>query len=113
MELKFEDLPRATSLILERLERIENLLLGNSDKPKLDSDKPLTVNEAAEFLELSPQTIYGFMSRRVIPYLKPGKRCYFLKQDLINYLKESRQKSHKEIVIEAENFIIQRKRKYK
>lgn len=113
MELKLEDLPRAASMILEKLERIERLLLGNLDKHKIDSDEPLTITEAAEFLGLSKQTIYGFTSRNLIPYSKPGKRIYFLKADLLNYLKEGRRKSHREIEIVAENYLVQKRRKSK
>lgn len=69
MELRFEDLPNAASRILEKLERIENLLLGYSDEPKIDSDKPLTVPEAAEFLKISKATLYWFISQSNHPRL--------------------------------------------
>ncbi len=113
MELKFEDLPHATSMILEKLERIENLLLGNSDKPIIHSDKPLTITEAAEFLGVSKSAMYKFTCSHLIPYFKPGKKVYFLKKDLMDYAMQNRIKSHKEIEIEAVNYLAQRRKKYK
>lgn len=113
MELKFEDLPRAATMILEKLERIENLLLGNSEKPIIHSDKPLTITEAAEFLGVSKSTMYKFSCSHLIPHFKPGKKVYFLKKDLIDYVMQHRIKSMKEIEVEAENYIMQRRRKYK
>jgi len=113
MELKFEDLPNAVSRILDKLEHIEKLLTTSPDKPNVSNDKPMSVKEAAEFLGLSKQTIYGFMFRKVLPYYKPGKQCFFLKKDLINYLMEGRIKSHREIAIEAENYLIKNNRKYR
>jgi excisionase family DNA binding protein len=111
MELRFEDLPNAVSQILTKLERIESLMLGIIEKPQTDPEKPLNVREAAEFLGFSIPTIYGLMHQRAIPYMKPGRRCYFLKSELINYLKDGRRKTYKEIEIEAENYIMQRKMK--
>ena len=113
MELKFEDLPHAESMSLEKLERIEKLLLGNSDKPIIHSDKPLTITEAAEFLGVSKSTMYKFTCSHLIPHFKPGKHVNFLKKDLMDYIMQNRIKSMKDIEIEAENYIIQRRRKSK
>ena len=53
--------------------------------------KPLTLKEAALFLNLSPKTLYGYTSRKAIPFIKRGK-LYFYLPDLEAWLKEGSRK---------------------
>jgi len=64
----------------------------NNNYPSL-----LSVKEAAVFLRLAPQTIYGFTSKRIIPFLKRGKKIYFKHTDLELWLEEGRKKSVREL----------------
>lgn len=65
---------------------------------KHSHEKPLNVEEAAEFLDLSKSHIYKLSSRGEIPHYKPtGKRLYFLKEDLIDFLKAGKVKTNREI----------------
>ena len=50
------------------------------------SQKPLTIKEAALFLNLSPKTLYGYTSRKAIPFVKRG-RLYFYLHELEAWLK--------------------------
>jgi excisionase family DNA binding protein len=44
---------------------------------------PLTVKEAADFLGVSPQTVYLWVERKQIPHLRVmGRNIRFLKPDL-------------------------------
>lgn len=81
---------------------------GKELQPELD--ELLTVHQAAEFLSLSAPTLYSLISKGEVPVMKRSKRCYFLKQDLINYLKEGRKKSPAEITAEANQYLNQKKR---
>ncbi|RYU94342.1 helix-turn-helix domain-containing protein [Emticicia agri] len=47
----------------------------------------LTIEQASEFLNLAKPTLYSLVSRREIPFLKRSKKLYFLKEDIINWLK--------------------------
>ena len=57
----------------------------------------LDIGMAAEYLRLSVPTIYGLVSKRSIPYCKQGKRLYFLKDDLLNWITNSRRMTISEI----------------
>ncbi len=74
------------------------------------SEQLLTVQETAEFLHLSVQTVYGKVSRNEIPVMKRNKRLYFSKAELVDYLKGGRKKTNAEIEAEAEAFLSQRKK---
>ena len=113
MELTFEQLPSAVAKILEYLEMIEKLLNQNQERSD-SNDIFLHIQETSEFLNLSVPTIYGYTSRQEIPHNKRGKRIYFLKSDLIEWLKSGKRKILSELKAEAESYIerIRNKRKW-
>lgn len=52
---------------------------------------PLTVEQAAKFLGVSTSTIYHWTASGEIPHYKPnGKRCYFLREELLDWVKRNR-----------------------
>ena len=54
-------------------------------------DEVLTIEQAAGLLNLSKQTVYGMVSARKIPFCKPtGAQLYFLRSDLIEWLRKHR-----------------------
>jgi len=61
------------------------------------SDSILSVQEAADFLNLAQQTLYGFTSKRLIPFMKRGKRLYFSRTELEKWLAEGKRKTVAEI----------------
>lgn len=97
-----------------RLSNIENLLLNLKISPKeignqLNADQLLTIQEAANFLHLSVPTIYGYVSKNNIPFSKKGKRLYFSKQELTDWVKTGRKKTIAEISAEANTYLTKRK----
>jgi excisionase family DNA binding protein len=48
----------------------------------------LTITEAAKFLNCSIPTIYAKTSKRAIPFHKQGKRVYFSRRELEQWVKE-------------------------
>lgn len=64
---------------------------------KQDSD-PLSIQEASKFLNLSVATIYSKISRGELPVNKRGKKLYFLKEELFEYIKAGRRPSNSEIL---------------
>lgn len=85
-------------------------------KPKaVETDKELeqllTVSQAAALLHLTVPTIYSKHSKGELPGVsKRGKRLYFSKQCLIDWVKEGRKKSNTEIEQEAEAYLLNNKK---
>lgn len=53
--------------------------------------RPLTLPEAARYLNLSLSRLYTYTSQNVIPHFKPtNKKIYFLKSDLDDFLLRNR-----------------------
>jgi excisionase family DNA binding protein len=49
--------------------------------------KFLSVQEAADFLRVSPRTVYGWVSQRALPHRKAGRRVLFLESELVEWTK--------------------------
>ncbi len=99
-----------------KLSNIERLLLEIKRLPNEKENEPqaeelLTVQGAAKFLSLSVPTIYGLIHKGEIPVMKRSKRCYFSKNELINYLKQGRKKTVLEIAIETDEFLAKNRKK--
>ncbi len=93
-----------------RLSNIETLLLDLKHAPEEQSEQALsgellTVQDAANFLSLSVPTIYSKVSKRELPHMKRGKRLYFSRTELLEYIKEGRKKSNAEIAQEANSYL--------
>ena len=81
--------------IIERLDRIE-AKLG-------EVERPLTLPEAAGYLDLSKSFVYKLTSSGRLTHFKTGKRIYFRRADLNSYLLKNRVKPVDEIEMEAAN----------
>jgi excisionase family DNA binding protein len=66
-----------------------------------NSPQLLTVEQACEFLNLAKQTLYGFTSKRLIPFLKRGKKLYFKKTELEEWVNIGKHKSLDELQKES------------
>lgn len=99
-----------------RLERIEQYLIALNEKVNLENsdqdsvDQMLTVEEAAGLLKLSKQTLYRYVQLKVIPVHKKGKRLYFIKSELVDWVKTGRKKTMDEIIEETEDRLINTRR---
>lgn len=106
LNLTFDQLPQAVTLLTKEVSELKNLLLNRSEQPTTEpSEKFLTVKEAAEFLNLAVPTIYSKVSRNELPYMKRGKRLYFSSVELMEYLKEGRSKSDAELDAEVDAYL--------
>lgn len=50
------------------------------------TNKPLNIKEAAEYLGISVQTLYQWVSKRKIPFVKIGSRTMFRESSLQEYI---------------------------
>lgn len=74
-------------------------------------EKPIPIQDAAQFLGLTVPTIYSKVSKGEVPVTKRGKRLYFFRSELLAYLREGRKKSNAEIEAEAESFLCNNKKR--
>ena len=100
-------------LIIDISERVTaNILKAVQNKyPTTEQhEQLLTIQEAAQFLNLTVPTLYSKVSKGELPVMKRSKRLYFSRTELIQYLKEGRKKSNTEIEQEAKAYLITNKK---
>lgn len=108
--LQFNELPNAFCQLYKKMENIERLLLEKSNETQPEADQLLTIQQAGELIKLSVPTLYGLVQRSAIPVCKKGKRLYFSRVDLLNWIKSGRKKTMLEIATEADKYLQNKKR---
>ena len=89
-----------TKNVFDKLTAIESLLVATQPKP-------LTLKEAAEFLDFSRSYLYRLTSQGRVPCYKPeGKRVYFDRAELVNWLKRNRIRPQEETEEKAASYIV-------
>ena len=89
-----------TKNVFDKLTAIESLLVATQPKP-------LTLKEAAEFLDFSRSYLYRLTSQGRIPCYKPeGKRVYFDRAELVDWLKRNRIRPQEETEETAASYIV-------
>ena len=90
--------------ILKAVESIEQQtamlrgLLSQKDEPTTEF---LTIHQAAQMMGITVNGVYRLTHMKKIAYYRPtGKRVYFKKADIENYLSQNRVKTETEIVSE-------------
>jgi len=99
-------------LLDQRLDRIESLVMemknGAVEKPAPDGYDIIDIDEATQLLGIAKPTVYGKTSRGEIPHMKRGKRLYFSKKELLEWLKSGRRKTRADIEQEAKSYILRK-----
>jgi len=105
-KLTFDELPNAVTILTNEISELKRLLLEKNDQQTAKKTEHfLTVQEAAQFLNLTVPTIYSKVSKGELPVMKRSKRLYFSSIELIEYLKIGRKKTNDEIELEAKNYL--------
>ena len=106
----FDQLPQAVAMLTKEVSELKQFLLQKSDQQIIiPAEQLLTVQEAADFLNLSVPTIYSKVSRGELPVMKRGKKLHFSNTELMQYLKDGRKLTNSEIETEAEDFLQKRR----
>ena len=110
-QYSFEQLPRAVSELHEKLDNIQDLLI-ESRQSVPQTVELMTISQAAEFLNLSVQTLYGKVCHREIPVSKKGKRLYFYKSELEDWIRSGKKSTLAEIRQKLPGIVTSGKRRF-
>ncbi|WP_053977204.1 helix-turn-helix domain-containing protein [Mangrovimonas xylaniphaga] len=99
-------------LINERLDRIEKLLTNINDKMEGNNGAPtpslpniMNIEQVADYISLSKHTVYGLVHKREIPHFKKGKRLYFDKKNINEWLLEGKVSTRKDIEEKVDEYL--------
>ena len=95
------------TMILEKLSIIEQKL----EEQNLLKKEVLNFNEAIKYLDISASHMYKLTSQKLIPHFCPqGKKLYFNRIELDEWLQRNRQVTEDQIETMAANYIMKNKR---
>lgn len=80
-------------------------------KPPTPKKDILNVTEAAEFLGLAKQTLYGYTSTNKIPFKKVNKKLFFDRKDLVKWLDKGYVQSQDEVDEDLNNYLTRNRKK--
>lgn len=93
-------------LILKQIEELKALL----QKSELNNKEFFNTNDATEYLDISISHLYKLTSRKEIPFYCPtGKKIYFKKSELDEWITNSRVKSITDTETEVELYLSRNK----
>ena len=93
----FDKLPEVVRQLFEKVENLEILL--QKFQPQNEAEHEfLNIQEAAEFLKITVPALYTKVSRKEIPVSKPGKRLYFKRSELQDWINLGRRKTAAELM---------------
>lgn len=98
-------------------QELETYFEANKQPEQTPTDQPeqlLTIDEVATLLHLTKPTVYSKVSKNELPGVcKQGKRLYFDRQTIIDWIKQGRKKSNAEIEAEAKAYLSNNKKALK
>jgi excisionase family DNA binding protein len=100
-------------LILAKLDRIENAIVNlkiTNQVPTMSA--PMNVGEVSEYLKISVSSIYKLTSSSQIPHYKCGKKLYFKKDEIDEWIFSNRIKTKDDIEKEAMEYIRKKPRRF-
>lgn len=103
----FDQLPTAFAVLQNSFERVETLLL-QKEIPQPE-DEIFDINRVVLFTGFSKPTIYSYCQKREIPHYKKGGKTFFFKSEIIQWLKEDKQKTLKELSEDADTYLKSKK----
>ena len=105
-------------LILNKLNAIEELLKQTIKDDKVSAamfnavaPDVLNLNQASEYISLSKSAIYKKTSDRTIPHFKQGKKLYFKRSELNEWLTKQKILTNDEIEMAATEYILTKRKK--
>jgi excisionase family DNA binding protein len=86
-------------------ELIEEVISSNLNQQLLTKDEWFDVKEASDYLKLAVPTVYGLTSQKKIPFSKRGKKLYFRRSLLEEWLNGGHIMTGEEIEMMADSHL--------
>ena len=87
MENPFQTLLDRLDQLDQRAIELQRLVEKQTTSP---TDELMTIQQVSKYLKLAVPTLYGYTAKNKIPYIKKGRRVYFLKKDIDVWHRERR-----------------------
>jgi hypothetical protein len=108
VQISFEEMPKVLSALNDKIDKLESLVIANQSEP---TDRWFDLNDLIDYLPERPAkaTLYNKVQNRVIPFHRKGKKLFFLKSEIDEWLKEGRVRTKNEIKERASDYLAKKK----
>lgn len=105
------DSEQLSNLIQSSVRKVLKETPPQTVEPTEQPEQLLTIDEVSTLLHLTKPTVYSKVSKNELPGVcKQGKRLYFDRQTIIDWIKQGRKKSNAEIEQEAKAYLLNNKK---
>jgi excisionase family DNA binding protein len=104
LELTQNDLPQAISTLLFEVQELK-AIIANQSTPSNTAPDFLNIEQAGELLGLAKQTMYILVSKGKIPHMKKGKKLYFSRAEIEQYIRSGKRVTSGEADVFVNNFL--------
>jgi excisionase family DNA binding protein len=83
----------------------DNIMKAINTSTTPEEDRFLTIDETSKIIDLAKPSIYGLVHKNKIPFHKKSKRLYFLKSEILDWIKSGKQESKSDLEIRANEYL--------
>ena len=101
-------------LIMERLDRIEKAISNlKTENSIVAESKPMNLKEVVAYMGTSSSAIYKLTSIAEIPHYKLGKKLFFKKEEIDEWIYANKVKTRQDIENEANEYIARKRNPFR
>jgi excisionase family DNA binding protein len=71
-------------------------------------DSYMNIEETAKLINLAKSSIYGLVHRKKIPYHKVGKKLYFSKESILQWINDGKHNIKSDIEVKADEYLMKK-----
>ncbi|AUC82259.1 helix-turn-helix domain-containing protein [Lacinutrix sp. Bg11-31] len=76
------------------------------------TDDPQTIDEIVKLSGYTKPTLYGYCQKNTIPHHKKNGRLFFFKSEIIDWIKEGKQKTIIEVEADADTLLSNKRKRF-
>ena len=109
--IPFEQTQQDVAEVKKDLKELKALLLLKAEI-QVEDDDPKSIDEIEIMTGFAKPTLYGYVRKKSMPFCKINGRLFFFKSEIIEWIKQGRQKTNLEIDADTDT-LLSNKRKSK
>ncbi|QXP69208.1 helix-turn-helix domain-containing protein [Polaribacter sp. R2A056_3_33] len=102
--ISFDNLPQAVAHLVNELETIKSLVEKNQRPQVKEQRIPIGIDEACKLIGKAKPTVYTLVRKRILPSYKNGKKLYFFRDELLEWIENGRRKTLQEINDDSQSY---------
>ena len=96
-----------TETLLDQLVvKLADKIANSSQSDHVSSEELLDVTQTSQLIKLTKPTLYGLVHRNKIPFYKKGKKLYFYRSEILNWINSGKSTTKEDLEDRANEYIL-------